>query len=559
MKCKNMSLLVLAAVLLFACSNKEAAPDAGVITLENSEDVLFPETGGTSYVSFSATGAWTVRESADWLAVDPTSGQAGESLRVTLAASANSAGPKQTATLTFTCGKDVKTLNVILAECIEVPEKPVDEPVTWPTSADAFDYGLAAGETRKASIAADLMAAKGVSSTARAIGTAMEVDGVTYGGPGLAYYGNRISVEKFSNSFSETFPETVPASRYMSFKINRPGTLRFYPAVASKDGNALRIPTYYLVLVTKIKGVTSARIIQEVTPKDNADGTLSENRADNNIYLKEDWAKYWVSMSVSREDLKGIEEAATVYLYHQNPSVNSLSVYYWPLEWTVSEEEDTPAAGHKPKVLLAGDSTCAKSSEATRPKTGWGECMEAALGEGARVQNFAVGGESSKSFIDEGRWQNLCNAIVKDDIVLIQFGHNDQKVDDAHATDPYTTYSDNLKKMVADVREKGGVPVLLTSICRRYFNSDGTPRRSMGEYPAAMRAVAKSTDTPLIDMENKTYDWLKETGVEGSKQYYMLDRLNPGGTVDNTHLTKDGAEAVAGMIAKDLKDLGIWK
>lgn len=559
MKLKTMSLLVLAATLLLACSNKEAVPDTGVITLANTEDVLFPETGGTSYVSFSASADWTVGETADWLKVEPKSGQAGESLKVTLTASANSVGAKQTTNLTLTCGKDSKTLKVILAECIEIPEEAVDDPVVWPNSTDAFDYGLLAGESRTASIETDLMAAKGITSSARNINTPITVDGITYGGPNLSWYGNRIAVDKFAGSFSQEFPDVVPASRYMSFKINRPGTLSFYPAVASKDGNTVRVPTYYLVLVTKVKGVSSARIIQDFTPKDNADGTLSENRTDKNIYFGEDWAKYWVSLTVGKDDLKGIDEAATVYLYHQNPSVNSLTVYYWPLKWTVSDGEDTPTPGRKPKVLLAGDSTCAKSSESTRPKTGWGECLEAALGEGARVQNHAVGGESTKSFIDEGRWKKLCDAVVKDDIVLIQFGHNDQKKDDAHATDPYTTYSENLKKMVSDVRAKGGVPVLLTSILRRYFNNDGTPQRSCGDYPAAMRAVAKSTNTLLIDMEDKTYDWLKALGPEGSKPYYMLDKLNPGGTVDNSHLTKDGADAVAGMVAQGMKDLGIWE
>ena len=174
------------------------------------------------------------------------------------------------------------------------------------------------------------------------------------------------------------------------------------------------------------------------------------------------------------------------------------------------------------------------------------------------MSNHAIGGESTKSFIDSGKWEGLINNTLTGDYVLIQFMHNDQKTAETHATDPATTYKDNLRKFVSDVRERGATPVFVTSVLRRQFDSNtGLPRRSLGDYPAAMREVAVETNTPLIDCEEWSYQWLSELGEEGSEPYYIVYKRgaeNP----DNTHFTKEGAEIVAEFIASELIRQNIW-
>ena len=211
----------------------------------------------------------------------------------------------------------------------------------------------------------------------------------------------------------------------------------------------------------------------------------------------------------------------------------------------------------EPKILLAGDSLVTEYKESAAPQTGWGQCLSVALGGDVQVCNYAIGGESTKSFIDSGKWDRLINNTLRGDIVLIQFMHNDQKKDVSRATDPATTYRENLKRFISDVRERGAVPVLVTSVLRRFFRSNGDPQRNLGEYPDAMRAVAAETDTPLIDCEQWSFDWLKGLGPEGSVPYYVIDKRDPTKN-DNSHLTKDGAEIVARYIAEELVRLGIW-
>ena len=550
-------------VKMVTVTQEPAKPSA--IKLSDYKDVLFPETGGSAEVSFSAKEAWTASVDAAWLSVTPTSGAIGENCSVTVTAQANATTGRLTGHLTLSSETDMQSLTFIVSEPVELPDDPVqpEGPIVWPTDENALDYGLADGESRQIKLIGSQFNEAGVyndpqNPSLRNITAPCVVDNVTYMGPGLIYYGNRIAMNKVASEWDENYADqAVPASHCISFKINRPGTIHFYPAIVSNDGGVLRVPTYYLSLVTKKGGVVSGKRLREFVPDeaDMADGNDSANRTDANI-RSADWAHYWVSLSVTEKDLKGIDEAATVYLYHRNQKVNTLTVQYWPFIWQ-SGDVDVPAG--QPKFLLAGDSTCSEYSAASAPQTGWGQVLAESLGGKVIVQNYAVGGESTKSFIDSGKWDSLRSSIVDGDIVLIQFGHNDEKTDEAHATDPYTTYQANLTKMINETLEKGGKPVLLTSICRLYFRSNGEPQRTHGEYPAAMKALAQSTNTPCIDMEELTWQWLKGLGESGSTPYFVLDKRGNTSNPDRSHLTEEGAKVVAGMIVDGLKELGLWQ
>lgn len=239
--------------------------------------------------------------------------------------------------------------NAFNSKQITVSQK--GKPVTWPTAQEGdYDYNIAPGATHKASMAAtgfEAWIGNGYDKdNGKKITGVITADGMTYGGPGLQYAGNRVALDKLVDQWSDEYEDIIPSARYFAFKVNRPGTLRFYPAVVTTDNPSAspegtpRTPTYNLAIVKKVNGETTAEILYSIVPdpENIANSNDTANRSDANI-KSEGWQHYWVSFTVTKEDLLGIDEAATLYLYHMNPKVNTLSINYWPLEWTVAEAE----------------------------------------------------------------------------------------------------------------------------------------------------------------------------------------------------------------------------
>ena len=100
-------------------------------------------------------------------------------------------------------------------------------------------------------------------------------------------------------------------------------------------------------------------------------------------------------------------------------------------------------------IFMIGDSTMAnKKIDGGNPERGWGMVLPGFFSEDIRIDNHAVNGRSSKSFISEGRWEKVISKVKKGDYVFIQFGHNDEKTDSTRHTDPGTTFDDNLRRFV---------------------------------------------------------------------------------------------------------------
>lgn len=229
-------------------------------------------------------------------------------------------------------------------------------------------------------------------------------------------------------------------------------------------------------------------------------------------------------------------------------------------------------------VFMIGDSTMAnKSLDADNQERGWGHVLGGFFSENIRVENHAVNGRSSKSFIDEGRWQEVLNRIRPGDYVLIQFGHNDEKADEKRHTDPGITFDANLRKFVTETRSKGGIPVLFNSIVRRNFGEnanaiaadDVRSEKSTaveegdklvdthGKYLDSPRNVAREMKVCFIDLNDATRKLVESYGVEGSKRLFMwipegVSPACPKGRQDNTHLNVFGARKVASLAADSL-------
>ncbi|MCX5413372.1 rhamnogalacturonan acetylesterase [Streptomyces sp. NBC_00059] len=215
----------------------------------------------------------------------------------------------------------------------------------------------------------------------------------------------------------------------------------------------------------------------------------------------------------------------------------------------------------RPRTLhIAGDSTAAQKYAAAAPETGWGMALPFFLGHSLTVANHAMNGRSSKSFIDEGRLTALLEGVRGGDLVLIQFGHNDEKTEDpARGTDPYTTYQEYLRQYIEGARERRAEPVLITPVERRRFAEDGTAKPTHGEYPAAMRALAAEEGVALLDLQALSLARWQELGPDGTLAYFNW--LEPGespnypdGKQDNTHFQPRGAVEVARTTARALLD-----
>jgi len=215
-------------------------------------------------------------------------------------------------------------------------------------------------------------------------------------------------------------------------------------------------------------------------------------------------------------------------------------------------------------IYLAGDSTMANKADNRRPETGWGEYLQSQFDDSeVRVENHAVNGRSTKSFINEGRWQAIVDRLRPGDWVFIEFGHNDEKLDKpAVGAAANGEYRQNLIRMVRDVRAKKASALLMTSVARRRWNEKGNLVDTHGEWPDAVRKVAAEFKIPFVDMQKRSSAVLNSLGVEGSKKLFLIlapkEHPNyPDGLEDNTHFRAFGAEQMARQAADGIRELRI--
>lgn len=234
-------------------------------------------------------------------------------------------------------------------------------------------------------------------------------------------------------------------------------------------------------------------------------------------------------------------------------------------------------------VFMIGDSTMANKPLAKEnQERGWGQMLPIYLQGKIKVDNHAVNGRSSKSFMDEGRWDKVMEKLRPGDFVIIQFGHNDEK---EKSPDRYTvpggSFDDNLRRYVNDTKSKGATPILMNSIARRNFppnagldiasESDDKQKDWKGKYPNegvilvdthgayldSPRNVAAETGVTFIDMNKLTHKLVQELGPSASRDLFMWIPADtyefcPKGKIDNTHLNVLGGIMVSRLAVNAL-------
>ena len=212
-----------------------------------------------------------------------------------------------------------------------------------------------------------------------------------------------------------------------------------------------------------------------------------------------------------------------------------------------ASEQGVVAADAPHRVFIAGDSTASAYGPERAPRTGWGQVLGDYLADGWEVRNHAQSGRSARSFIAQGWQRAIEDGLRPGDVLLIQFGHNDAKVEDpARYNEPTTAYPEWLMRHVRIAREHGATPVLVTPVARRKFDH-GQLLDTHGAYPGAMRALAVREGIALVDLTASSMAWLRATGDEASRPYYMHD--NGQGPPDDTHFSDLGARVVACLVA----------
>jgi len=207
-----------------------------------------------------------------------------------------------------------------------------------------------------------------------------------------------------------------------------------------------------------------------------------------------------------------------------------------------------------PHLHLAGDSTMAdKPTDPPNPEFGWGQLLPKFFKDPAMVVNNAANGRSTRSFLAEGRWQRLLDALRPGDWVIIQFAHNDEKI----FPNARGEFQDNLRRFVADVRAKQAHPILATPCARRSFDPGGTLLDTHADYPDAVRTVATAAGAPLLDMTRLTMTLEDGHGAEGSKRLHLwiaagVYARQPDGYRDDTHYSAYGAERVAALAVQEI-------
>ncbi|GGK85524.1 rhamnogalacturonan acetylesterase [Rufibacter glacialis] len=234
------------------------------------------------------------------------------------------------------------------------------------------------------------------------------------------------------------------------------------------------------------------------------------------------------------------------------------------------------------RVYLIGDSTVADYSDydgedylnKRYPVMGWGQVFQPFLrpdslsqlrnlikADSVQLLDKARGGRSTRTFFEEGRWAQVYQALKKNDVVMIQFGHNDAAVDKPERYVTLQGYKEFLRLYVTQTREKGALPILLTPVTRNYPWKDGKIGNVHGEYPQAVKDVAKELNVRLIDLQQRSIDSFSAKGQEYVTNTYFMN-LPPGkyknypeGQKDNTHFQPEGAKEVARLVFEGMKAL----
>jgi lysophospholipase L1-like esterase len=215
----------------------------------------------------------------------------------------------------------------------------------------------------------------------------------------------------------------------------------------------------------------------------------------------------------------------------------------------------------KIKVYMIGDSTMCEYEAKRQPLTGWGMPFKYFFDSTVQIDNRARGGRSTRTFLNERRWQPIADSLQEGDYVLMQFGHNDEAKEEKYKDrfTPVPDYKTNLIKFINEARAKKAIPVIITPVSRMRFDKEGKQEETHTEYTAACYEVAKEFKVPLVDLDKMSRELYNRLGPTGTKLLFMQLELGenpsyPEGQKDNTHFNEYGARRIAELVLQCLQE-----
>ena len=209
-------------------------------------------------------------------------------------------------------------------------------------------------------------------------------------------------------------------------------------------------------------------------------------------------------------------------------------------------------------VFLCGNSTVV--DQENEPWASWGQMITRWFTPQVAIANYAESGLSCTTFLAQLRLEKILSQLKKGDYVLVEFGHNDEK-EKKPGDGAWYSYSRNLKIFSDLVKAAGGHIIFCTPTARRFFNDDHlTIRNTHGDYPEAMKTVARREGIPVIDLTSMSTVFYEALGEENSKKalvHYPANTFPNQDTLlaDNTHFNPFGAWEIAKMVVMGLKQI----
>ncbi len=303
--------------------------------------------------------------------------------------------------------------------------------------------------------------------------------------------------------------------------------------------------------------------VRVVLGNENAESTTTVKAEARRLMLlnvkndKGKFSEHFFTVNVRNAEIEGAQPV--------NLKARELGSLTWDGKLTLEFSGDNPsvseieitAVDDLPVIFLAGDSTVVDQTR--EPWCGWGQALPRLLTPDVVVANHAESGLTAGSFIGSGRLSKIMSQIKAGDYLLIQFGHNDQKETGA-GRGPHANYKDNLKVFLDKAGEKGAIPVLVTPPHRRRFDGNGKAVNSHGDYPHAMRQLAREENVALVDLHQSSATLLEAWGDEKSKCAFVH---YPKGTfpgqesdlADNSHFNFYGGDQLAKSVVRGMIDI----
>ncbi len=239
-------------------------------------------------------------------------------------------------------------------------------------------------------------------------------------------------------------------------------------------------------------------------------------------------------------------------------------------------------AGDVPTVYIASDSTVQTYEDYYYPQTGWGQVLynffdgaeamveteaedcgysqaQVYTTSSAVVENRSIGGRSSKSFVEEGKLDDLLEDIKVGDYLLIQWGHNDATYSRPNRYVSSEDFGQWVQYYIDGAKQRGAVPILVTPVARYSPNDDGTFNISFNDYRQVMLTMGAEQDVPVVDLGKYSSELCEQFGIEGAKVFFLklaageTEGAYAGGVNDSTHLQYYGAYKFAQIVANQIK------